>query len=384
MSGTGRCFLSIMSAECCYSIIGGSYHNCQFCHNKSFVTTNTHLLWQNTSVVISLVGATTTVSFVTTKVLSQQTRICCDKTRLLSYHWWELPQLSVLSQQKFCHNKHAFVVTKHVCCHIIGGSYHNCQFCHNKSFVTTNTHLLWQNTSVVISLVGATTTISFVTTKVLSQQTRICCDKTRLLSYHRWELPQLSVLSQQTRICCDKTRLLSYHWWELPQLSVLSQQTRICCDKKRLLSYHWWELPQLSVLSQQTRICCDKTRLLSYHWWELPQLSVLSQQKFCHNKHAFVVTKHVCCHIIGGSYHNYQFCHNKHTFVVTKNVCCHIIGGSYHNYQFCHNKHAFVVTKHVCCHIIGGSYHNYQFCHNKSFVTTNTHLLWQNTSVVIS
>ena len=35
----------------------------------------------------------------------------------------------------------------------------------------------------------------------------------------------------------------------------------------------------------------------------------LSQQKFCHDKHAFVVTKDV-------------FCHGKHTFVATKLLSC--------------------------------------------------------------
>ena len=32
------------------------------------------------------------------------------------YHWQELPQVSFLSQQKFCRNKRVFVATKHVLC----------------------------------------------------------------------------------------------------------------------------------------------------------------------------------------------------------------------------------------------------------------------------
>ena len=35
----------------------------------------------------------------------------------LPYHWWELPQVSFLLQQKFCHDKPVFVATKHVFCH---------------------------------------------------------------------------------------------------------------------------------------------------------------------------------------------------------------------------------------------------------------------------
>ena len=48
-------------------------------------------------------------------------------------HWWELPQVSFLSRQKFCHNKPVFVTTKHV-------------FCRDKSvLVATKLCLSWQN-----------------------------------------------------------------------------------------------------------------------------------------------------------------------------------------------------------------------------------------------
>ena len=48
-------------------------------------------------------------------------------------HWWELPQVSFLSRQKFCHNKPVFVMTKRV-------------FCHDKSvLVATKSCLSWQN-----------------------------------------------------------------------------------------------------------------------------------------------------------------------------------------------------------------------------------------------
>ena len=35
----------------------------------------------------------------------------------LAYRWRELPQVSFLLRQKFCHDKHEFVTTKHVFCH---------------------------------------------------------------------------------------------------------------------------------------------------------------------------------------------------------------------------------------------------------------------------
>ena len=71
-------------------------------------------------------------------------------------HWWELLQLSFLSQQKFCRNKHVFVMTKYFCCEITFVVANTCLtkdlFCrdkhifHNKHiFVATNTCLSWQN-----------------------------------------------------------------------------------------------------------------------------------------------------------------------------------------------------------------------------------------------
>ena len=61
------------------------------------------------------------------------------------YHWQELPQVSFLSRQKFCRNKHMFVATK------------------NTSFVTTKACLLRK---------------TFVTTNMCL----FCCDK-NILSY---------------------------------------------------------------------------------------------------------------------------------------------------------------------------------------------------------
>ena len=74
----------------------------------------------------------------------------CRKTKLGIYHWWELPQVSLLSRQKFCHDKHVFCRNKHVFCHdknmLVATkllSQQNCvchdkRVCHNKPFFTTN------------------------------------------------------------------------------------------------------------------------------------------------------------------------------------------------------------------------------------------------------
>ena len=61
----------------------------------------------------------------------------------LIYHLRELPQVSFLSQQKFCRDKHVFVVTKYV---------------------------FWCDKSMLVA------------TKLLSQQTYFCCNKTFVVS----------------------------------------------------------------------------------------------------------------------------------------------------------------------------------------------------------
>ena len=77
------------------------------------------------------------------------------------YRWLELPQVSFLSRQIFCRNKHVFVETKHV-------------FCRDKSM--------------------------HVATKLLSRQTRVCRDKHNFIA--------TSVrLSRQKHVCRNKSML---------------------------------------------------------------------------------------------------------------------------------------------------------------------------------
>ena len=63
------------------------------------------------------------------------------------YGWRELPLVSFLLRQKFCHDKHVFVTTKHI-------------FCRNKSM--------------------------FAVTKLLSRQNYVCCDKRRVLLWQNF------------------------------------------------------------------------------------------------------------------------------------------------------------------------------------------------------
>ena len=82
-------------------------------------------------------------------------------TEQLCYHWWaELPQVSFLSWQNVCHNKHVFVATKvsllwqNICCNkimflatkVLSRQKYVCTLSLQKTcFVTTNMSLSWQN-----------------------------------------------------------------------------------------------------------------------------------------------------------------------------------------------------------------------------------------------
>ena len=87
-----------------------------------------------------------------------------------------------------------------------------------------------------------------------------------------------------------------------------------------------------------------------YHWRKLPQVSFLSQQKFCPDKHAFVMTKHI-------------FCRDKSMLVVTKLIMLVVTKLSFVMTDICQDKHNF------CC--------------NKSFVTSLL-LSQQKTSFVVT
>ena len=91
-----------------------------------------------------------------------------------NYHWRQLPQVSFLSQQKFCHDKHEFAATKHV-------------FCRDKS--------------------------TLVITKLLSKQTRVCHDKSFVEKAYFCRDKHMFVTTKHV-FCCDKsmpvaTKLLS-------------------------------------------------------------------------------------------------------------------------------------------------------------------------------
>ena len=101
--------------------------------------------------------------------------------KLEVYHWPELPQVWFLLQQKFCCNKHVFVMTS------------MCLSWQKVSFVATEVCLLWQNfchdkqryachkKSFVATKIFCHDKHNFVTTKLLSWQAYFCHNKRRVL-----------------------------------------------------------------------------------------------------------------------------------------------------------------------------------------------------------
>ena len=167
---------------------------------------------------LSLAGAATSIIFIATNVLLQQTGVC--------------------------HNKHMFVATKHV-------------ICHNESMLAA-------------------------TNLTLLQQKYACHDKK---NYDKHVFIAAKVLSQV--YFCHDTSLLSW-------------QTAVCRDKGKL------------VLSRQNYACWDK---------------YVSRQRFCHDKvlNMFFTTRKLCC--------------DKHTFVMTK-------------VMFCQDKQVFVAATFVMTKMI--------------------------------
>ena len=75
---------------------------------------------------------------------------------------------------------------------------------------------------------------------------------------------------------------VTYHWRERPQVSFSSRQTRVCHDRTRLLSRQKYACRDkimfvaTKYLSRQTRVCRNKTFLSRQNWylWQLPPVIV--------------------------------------------------------------------------------------------------------------
>ena len=127
-------------------------------------------------------------------------------------------------------------------------------------------------TKTTCSLVSlAAPSIIFVTTKVLSRQTRVCHDKARLLSQQKYACRNKTVVT--TNVCHDKHHFVA--------TKVLSRKTYFFRDQRSVLSR------QNMCLSRQKYACRDKKNNNKLHnKTSVMTSTLLSRQKTC-----FVATK---------------------------------------------------------------------------------------------
>ena len=133
--------------------------------------------------------------------------------KLEVYHWWELPQVWLLSQQMFCCDKHVFVMTSMI-------------FVATK-LVVTSICLSWQTHVCHDKNVLCCNKIMLVATKLLSWQTYFCCNRTFVMT-NKGMLVTTKLLSRQTHVCHDKY-LLRHKYFVVTNI-ILSQQN-FCHDK---------------------------------------------------------------------------------------------------------------------------------------------------------
>ena len=124
---------------------------------------------------------------VATKLLSWQNYVCCNKSFVVTN---TCRDRHVLVESKlFCLDKHTFVTPKDV-------------FCHDKHMFVTQKYACHDKTKIFV-------VTSFVVAKIF------CCDKhnsvaTKLLSWQAYFCRgKRCVLSQQTRVCRDKTFVMT-------------------------------------------------------------------------------------------------------------------------------------------------------------------------------
>ena len=139
--------------------------------------------------LVSLAGAATSIMFAATKHV-----FCCDKsmlaaTKCLSQQNYVGHDKICLLWQKFCCDKHTFVVTKDVFCR----EENTClsqqklrlsqqNFCHNKKYVCRN------KSFAVTRTLSLRQKMCFVTTHTcLLWQSRICRNKDTCGSSHQWQ-----------------------------------------------------------------------------------------------------------------------------------------------------------------------------------------------------
>ena len=103
------------------------------------------------------------------------------------YHWRELPQVSFLSRQEFCCDKHVFVATKDVFCR--DKHMRDAYFCRHKHVCVATKHVFYRDKSMLVTKLLSRQKY-FVATNIilspqnLSRQAYFCRDERRVLSRH--------------------------------------------------------------------------------------------------------------------------------------------------------------------------------------------------------
>ena len=137
-----------------------------------------------------------------------------------------------------------------------------------------------------VSMAGAATSIIFVATNMcLSQQHVSCCNKSMLVvTFVTVKYFCCNKSFVTTNICCDKHVFVTTK-------DVLSPQTRVCGDKSKLVARNMCLSQQIfvarKVLSRQKYVCATSIHLSQQKMcFELRQ----TQTRVCHDK-TFVATK---------------------------------------------------------------------------------------------
>ena len=156
----------------------------------------------------------------------------------------------------------------------------------------------------IISVAGAATSFFvfvFISTNVLSRETRVCRDKhVYITTKHVFcrDKSMLVATKLHDKIMFVMTKRLSRQTFVFVSTKDVSRQAYFCRNKRRVCVFRNKSmLVATKALSRQTRICCNKNIL--------SRQTAFSRHNFCQDKHTFVATKD-------------EFCRDRHVFVATK------------------------------------------------------------------
>jgi len=127
-----------------------------------------------------------------------------DRTMVLRYHWLEMPQVSFLSRQtRVCHNKTRLLSRhKHACRdkRFVAAS----MFCRDKHVFVTTKHVFCRDTSMLVATKVLSRQVCFVATNMCFVATNMCLSRqTRATKWYLRQLPPL-ILREEKRNVQEK------------------------------------------------------------------------------------------------------------------------------------------------------------------------------------